>query len=314
MYFWGAGHMLLCTHRKGLVLSIIALLAFGYGLFGASCCAGAGVPVASDGGLVGSKRITVMTYNIHYGVGFDFVYDLDRIADLIEEEGADIIGLCEVEQCTKKFNYQDQAGHIADKLGFYYAYGPIFARKDGGYFSNALISRYPIVSHQTHQLPIFNDNQKRAVLEAQVDVDGTLLNVFVTHLEVKDHESRMAQAQALLEIASRTECPRIIMGDFNTIPTSSVIALMLHEYNDTYQVYRVLTDSAEIASEGLFERDYLKGGYTIDPFDPNRRIDFIFSSFDIRVVGEPKAARVRYSMASDHLPYIATLELPAASL
>ena len=33
------------------------------------------------------KRITVMTYNIHFGVGVDFVYDLDRIADLIAEEG-----------------------------------------------------------------------------------------------------------------------------------------------------------------------------------------------------------------------------------
>lgn len=301
---------------KGSATLIIALLICMSAFLLAGSCTAAGEegPEALEAGLPQPKRIKVMTYNIHFGVGVDFVYDLDRIADLIAEEGADIIGLCEVEQCTKTFDYQDQAGHIADRLGFYYVYGPIFARKDGGYFSNALLSRHPIISDTTHQLPVLGDNQRRAVLEAQVDVEGVLLNVFVTHLEVKDHESRMTQAQALLEIASRTESPRIIMGDFNTIPTSSVISLMLHDYNDTYQVYRVLTDSAELVAEGLFERDYLKGGYTIDPYDPNRRIDYIFSSFDMRVVGEPGAARVRHSTASDHLPYIATLELPAAPL
>ncbi len=308
--------MSLNMHRKTLVFVVFILATMACGFVATDSCTAAGVSGTAIPELDSTmpKRVTVMTYNIHFGVGVDFVYDLDRIADLIEEEKADIIGLCEVEQCTKNFNYQDQAGHIANRLGFHYVYGPIFARKDGGYFSNALISRYPIVSHRTHRLPVLYDNQKRAVLEAQVDVDGVLLSVFVTHLEVKDHESRMAQAEALLEIASHTEYPRIIMGDFNTIPTSSVISLMLHDYNDTYQVYRVLTDSAELVAEGLFERDYLKGGYTIDPYDPNRRIDYIFSSFDIEVVGELGAARVRHSMASDHLPYIVTLEMPTSPL
>ena len=37
---------------------------------------------------------------------------------------------------------------------------------------------------------------------------------------------------------------------------------------------------------GPFEREYLKGGYTIGVFDPSARIDYIFASHDIGVVGE----------------------------
>ena len=119
----------------------------------------------------------------------DFVYGLDRIADLIRSEQADIIGLREVEQKTEKVNFDDQAGLIAGKLGFYYAYGPVFPRSTG-FFCNALISRFPILSHRTHQLPNPNRAQPRAALEAQADVDGTAVTVFVTRLEVADSRYR----------------------------------------------------------------------------------------------------------------------------
>ncbi len=256
------------------------------------------------------RRITVMTYNIHAGLGVDFVYSLDRVADLIRAEQADIIGLCEVEQRTEKVNFDDQAKLVADKLGFYHAYGPIFPRSTG-FFCNALISRFPILSHRTHQLPNPNRAQPRAALEARLDVDGTTVTVFVTHLEVADSGSRVAQAEALADIASSTPTPRIIMGDFNATPAHALeTALMLREHNDTYALHRVLVDSRWLAAQGPFERDYLKGGYTIGVFDPSARIDYIFASHDIEVVGEIGAARVPRSPASDHLPYVVTLELP----
>lgn len=45
-------------------------------------------------------------------------------------------------------------------------------------------------------------------------------------------------------------------------------------------------------------------------FDPSARIDYIFASHDIGVAGEIGAARVLRTPASDHLPYVVTLELP----
>ncbi len=138
-----------------------------------------------------------------------------------------------------------------------------------------------------------------------MDVDGTVVTVFVTHLEVADSGSRVAQAEALTDIASRTPTPRIIMGDFNATPTHALeTALMLREHNDAYALDRVLVVSRWLAAQGPFERDYLKGGHTIGVFDPSARIDYIFASLDIGVVDEIGAAGVPRSPASDHLPYV----------
>ncbi|MEW6228864.1 MAG: alkaline phosphatase, partial [Bacillota bacterium] len=257
------------------------------------------------------RRLTVMTYNIHSGIGADLRLDLDRIADLIKAQGADIVGLCEVDQGTKRSGQVDQARYIAERLGYSYVYGPNYMY-GGGAFGNALISRYPVVSSRNHPLPNIHLNEPRGLLEAQIDVDGSTLNVFVTHLDVEYADSRLAQARAVVEISSRVVGPKIVMGDFNASPTGTPeIAVMLCHFNDTQQVYRVLVDSTELVKEGLFARDYLKGGYTYDSYDPARRIDYIFTSFDIKVVGDAGAARTPRTLASDHLPYVATIELPS---
>lgn len=258
-----------------------------------------------------AHRVNVMTYNIHSGFGADLVLDLDRIADLISEQKVDIAGMCEVDCKTGRSGGVDQAAYIASRLGYEHVYGRTIYY-GGGQFGNALISRYPIRSWCNHQLPNPAGNEPRAVLEAQVDVDGTILNVFVTHLDVKDETGRRAQVGALLDIASKAVGPSVIMGDFNASPYADEISLALHEFNDTMPTYRVLVNSDELVKEGLFARDYLKGGYTYDAYSPARRIDYIFTSFDIGIVDEPGAARVPQTLASDHLPYIAAIEVPSA--
>lgn len=258
----------------------------------------------------GPKRITAMTYNIHIGVGMDFEYDLDRIVKLIRDEGADVIGLNEVDYETTRSRGINQAKYIADKLGFYYAEGKIF-RSNGGYFGNAVVSRYPIVSSTNHILPNPMGNELRAAVECQIDVDGVILNFFSTHLDVRDSGSRTAQGTALAELASKVPGPTVITGDFNAVPLlSTETAVVMKQFNDTWQVYRMLIDSAEIAKESVFNRDYLKGGNTIDAISPNRRIDFVFASHDLMVVPEVGAARVPSTLASDHLPYLVDLEMP----
>ena len=42
--------------------------------------------------------LTLLSYNIHNGVGLDGVLDLDRIADVIAASGADVVGLQEVDR------------------------------------------------------------------------------------------------------------------------------------------------------------------------------------------------------------------------
>ncbi len=257
-------------------------------------------------------RITAMTYNIHIGVGMDFEYDLDRIVQLIRDEGADVIGLNEVDYVTARSRGINQAKYIAEELGFYYAEGKIF-QSNGGYFGNAVVSRYPIVSSKNHILPNPMGHELRAALECQIDMDGAILNFFSTHLDVRDPDSRTAQAVELARLASKLHGPTIIAGDFNAVPLlSTETAAVMRQFNDTWQVYRMLIDSAEIAKESVFTRDYLKGGNTIDAVNPNRRIDYVFASHDLMICPEVGAARVPRTMASDHLPYLVDLEMPWA--
>ncbi len=44
------------------------------------------------------KTLRVMTYNIHIGIGMDKKLDLQRIADVINRERPDLVGLQEVDR------------------------------------------------------------------------------------------------------------------------------------------------------------------------------------------------------------------------
>lgn len=67
---------------------------------------------------------TVMSYNIHHGVGIDGQLSLQRIADVIRDSGAEIVGLQEVDRhYGERSDFKDQAKELADLLGYHYAYG-----------------------------------------------------------------------------------------------------------------------------------------------------------------------------------------------
>ena len=68
-------------------------------------------------------QVKVMSYNIHHAVGEDNVLDLERIAKVIEDSGAEIIGLQEVDNhWSERSNFEDQAKWLADRLGMHYTY------------------------------------------------------------------------------------------------------------------------------------------------------------------------------------------------
>jgi endonuclease/exonuclease/phosphatase (EEP) superfamily protein YafD len=54
-------------------------------------------PATASAG-VPDRPLRVLTYNIHHGVGEDGVLDLERIARVIADSGADVIGLQEVDR------------------------------------------------------------------------------------------------------------------------------------------------------------------------------------------------------------------------
>ena len=59
-----------------------------------------------------SRRVRVLTYNIHHGEGVDGKIDLARIAAVIQRSSADVVALQEVDQATGRSNGIDQAAEL----------------------------------------------------------------------------------------------------------------------------------------------------------------------------------------------------------
>ncbi len=70
------------------------------------------------------RQLTVLSYNLHHGVGVDGALDLDRVAAVIRDSGADVVALQEVDRhWSARSEFVDQAAVLADKLGMHHAYG-----------------------------------------------------------------------------------------------------------------------------------------------------------------------------------------------
>ncbi|WP_136605495.1 endonuclease/exonuclease/phosphatase family protein [Paenibacillus dokdonensis] len=233
---------------------------------------------------------TVMSYNIHHGVGLDDRLSLQIIANVIRESGAEIIGLQEVDRFYgRRSDDKDQAAELAGMLGYHYAYGanldlqPEEGRANNRQYGSAILSKHPILQSENTLLSSFEDEQ-RGVLHAVVNLRGVQVNVFNTHLGL-DATSRTVQAQEMTELASATQGPKILMGDFNTEPDSAELQVLL--------------------DNGIFVDSFqgIEDAFTFPAGDPFEKIDYILTSPAIQHSNQ----RVIHSEASDHLPITAGL-------
>lgn len=86
-------------------------------------------------------HLRVATYNIHACIGNDRVRDPRRIADVILETGADVVGLQEVAASPGPWHGADQFSYLAEATGMTAIAGPnVFSRN--GRFGNVLLTRW----------------------------------------------------------------------------------------------------------------------------------------------------------------------------
>lgn len=74
----------------------------------------------------------IMTYNIHFGQGYDDKLNLERIAQNILTEDPDIIGLQEVENGRITTQGIDMARWLSNRLNMYFFYYPAENEHQGG--------------------------------------------------------------------------------------------------------------------------------------------------------------------------------------
>lgn len=232
--------------------------------------------------------LRLMTFNIHHGEGLDGRLDLDRIAKVIIDAQADIVGLQEVDRGVERTGRRDLLKELADRTGLRYAFGKNIDLQ-GGDYGNAVLSRFPIVSEGNRLLEPLGGGEQRGVLQTVLDVAGQRLLVLTTHFDHRrDSVQRPRSAEQMVEMARQWgEGPLVMLGDFNDVPGSAA--------------HRTLTAIATDAWTAAGEGD----GYTIPVAAPTRRIDWIL----LRGL-DAQTAQVVTTDASDHLPVLVTATLP----
>jgi endonuclease/exonuclease/phosphatase family metal-dependent hydrolase len=253
-----------------------------------------------------SIRVRLATYNIHHGVGNDGRHDLARLATVLAAADADVVCLQEVDRhFGARSEDVDQALLLSRALDMRLAWGPAIDEPRGDdetvrrQYGNALLSRLPIRDTTVHRLP--GDGEPRSALRVEVDVGGRRLWVITTHLTTQSAEARAAQAKTLARLHDGPG-KAVILGDFNARPDAPELAVLRHRFADAWELAR---DRDDQAGWRFWQHD---AGRTHPARWPHKRIDQVWVTPGI---GVPAARVLDGAGASDHLPLVVDLDLPA---
>jgi endonuclease/exonuclease/phosphatase (EEP) superfamily protein YafD len=243
----------------------------------------------------GASVVTVMTFNLGNGMASP-----DELVPMLQESGADVVGLVEVTAATASAIESDLAGQ--------YPYRVVMG---DGIEGKGLLSRFPIVEYEW-----LNYNPGRPDLRVQLEIDLQLVTVVVAHPPppeitwrgVQDRSGTRAQIDGIFALIAEIDHPLLLIGDFN-----------ITRQHDLYD---------EIEATGLQDTFHISGqgfGFTMPArfqhlaaisdrladirIHPVARIDYIWASPEWL----PLDARVGKDAGSDHLPVIAALALRPAS-
>ncbi len=157
--------------------------------------------------------VAVATYNVHRCTGRDGHVDAERVAGVVRELAADLVGLQEVESPHRGFGGVDQLAHLADATGLCAIPGPTLVRHQGRY-GNALLTRWAPRDVRHLDLGV-TGRERRAALDIDLEIAGAQVRVVTTHLGLRADERR-TQVTALLHALQRRETPlTLLLGDFN---------------------------------------------------------------------------------------------------
>ena len=240
--------------------------------------------------------LRVMTYNIRSGNG-----NLAGTADAIRASAPDLVALQEVDvHWAERSSFVDQATVLGEQLQMQVRFARIYqfagARPQDPprEFGVALLSKLPILDWSNHVISRLSTQETNPVpaplpgfLEARVDVKGTPVRVFNTHLDYRsDPRVRQQQVTEMLAFIGDASVPTLLFGDLNAPPDAPEIQPLLERLYDAWP---------SSAGPGL-----------TDPADePRKRIDYVLTSKHFKVL----AASVPVTLASDHRPVVADLVL-----
>jgi len=139
------------------------------------CSLGGGPLTSIQPRLVKPLVLRVMTYNIHVGVGMDQKLDLERIADVINHERPDLVGLQEVDRGVRRTQGVDEIGELSKLTRMNYAFAHNLDYQ-GGEYGVAVLSRFPIKNIDHRKFENRRESERRGMLRVEVETAGRLIN------------------------------------------------------------------------------------------------------------------------------------------
>lgn len=225
--------------------------------------------------------LRLATYNIHYGFDAEWHFNLDRMADAIEEAGVDIIALQEVDTGRMTSYAVDDALYLARRLRMNAAYLPTVEHLTG----IAVLYKGPVAP--VKMAWVTSLQEQTGIVGADIEVGGRALHTYGIWMGLSNEDTLQQITEALAFIGDRT--PASFGGDFNAVDTEPV--------------------PQAVHQAGFQDPFTLLGQIPAPPTDPainpEKRIDYVW----LRGL-TPTRAWVAESLASDHRMVVTEVEFP----
>ena len=221
----------------------------------------------------------LMSYNIHHGEGMDKVFDLDRIAAIINKADCDMVALQELDSMTQRTGGVDMLRYLANQTLMYPVFAPAIPYETGKYGIGLLSKEKPIRSYQV-DLP---GKEPRTLLI----VEFNQFYMGCTHWDLTEAD-RQTSVKIVKREAAKLDKPFLLAGDFNAHPESNV----LESFKEDFTLLNAEKPDGK-DSKGMI--DYIAAYKTVGTTP--------FSRLSQRVIKEP--------IASDHNPVIVDIRFKA---
>ncbi len=160
-----------------------------------------------------SATLRIASYNIHACVGRDRRQDVGRIAAVLAEIGADVIGLQEVELRHGRSTI-DQAEALATALDMHCIEGPLL-HGPSGWYGNALLTRPTVRAVRRVVFEACGREARGAIVADLAGGEGVGWRVLTTHLDLHSRRRRRQFEVLLDELLPALSVATIVIGDFN---------------------------------------------------------------------------------------------------
>jgi endonuclease/exonuclease/phosphatase family metal-dependent hydrolase len=236
-----------------------------------------------------------MTYNVHRCIGRGGLDSIDDITSLCADTRPDLVALQELDAPeTDDSEGAHHARDLARGLGMTLLFCRTF-RRGVGFYGHALLSRSPLELVRVTTFPAIGlGSEPRGAIWARTQVGGRTVEIVSTHLGVGRRERQLQSGELVGPgwLGSPDMGPlTVLCGDLNAVPNATTYRRFARRMRDSQKLLPGHRPKATFPSALPF-----------------LRIDHVFVSDDVRVLGVAVPHDARARRASDHLPLVVDLD------